>query len=132
MVVIDADTLDAERVQSQEREYFDLLAPAAKQQPFQLVQAVPELEIVFFESPISWETALGHPLQGYHVEDAQTVGRPHHELERLLHEAGLPSRTAFVERLDDMSVTELAHHQVFRRILDFLRHPKTGRRRNPA
>jgi len=119
-LLMDADTVDASRAREQERVYFDLLRPAAQQTPFRLFLAVPELEIVFLETPyFAPQIAANEP-------DSETLRmtRPKHRLEQFLSSAGFASEKAWIETLDETAIQSLAEHPLFVAVIAFVRRPQ--------
>lgn len=131
-VLLDADTLDHERVASQEREWSDLLRTGAKQRPFRIIQAVPQIEVVLFESDLRWEAILGKSLQEWGVEQSEALARPSETLRLVLDRARIPSRLKFYERVDRESLAVMAEHPVFQETIEFLRNPSKRYRHHDA
>lgn len=122
-ILLDADTLDPARVLGQETEWSDLLRATSNQRRFRFVQAVPEIEVVLFESAVRWEELLGRPLEEWGVNQSDALVRPREALRRILGHAQIGTREVLFDRLDAQSIESMADHRMFREIITFLHHP---------
>ena len=122
-VVMDADSVDIERVREQETIYYDLLKARAMGVPFRVLLAVPAIEFLFFESPGVLKD-LGIKVTERDSIDAKY--RPKQALDRLLRQTGTPPHQ-FIERLPDSAIERLSELPLVKELTEFVQKP-TGSR----
>jgi hypothetical protein len=119
--VLDADTVDTQLADEQERIYSDRLAAYAHGVPCAVFLAVPELEHLLFESPSILKRELGVEIPQKDAQEA-TV-KPGDVLERMIRRSSMNKREEFYARLSDLSTEELARLPLIARLIRFLKRP---------
>lgn len=104
-IVMDADSVEIERIHEQERIYYDLLRTRAMDVPFKVILAIPDIVFLFFEDP---EVLKGTGIQMTERDALEAKYRPQQTLERLLPKTGARSRSQFVQSLSDSAIERLA------------------------
>ncbi|AGY56939.1 hypothetical protein [Gloeobacter kilaueensis] len=121
LVVMDADTNDPElaRIRKQELEsYLNWVTPA---QPYRILVALPELEIVFFADPSIVESKLKDGRKLTAVEQNLTQSAPKQLLQSLARERLLPDVTVLLSELTDDDITKMSQHRLFQEVVSFLK-----------
>ncbi len=62
VLVVDSDTTDEHRAREEQRGLEDYLAWGAATTPFKVLQFVPEIEVLFFDSPRTLQRLVGTPV----------------------------------------------------------------------
>jgi hypothetical protein len=103
---MDAETLSPHL--RQELESMAMLAMSGVAAPglFQVFTFVPEIEVVFFESPAALARALGGPMSPATIEEGQLA--PKKTLTQLLKGAKIPDLAALLRKLDEPAIETLA------------------------
>jgi hypothetical protein len=121
-LVMDADTVDADKIKEQEWIYYDLLRTASRKAPFQVFLAVPEIEILFFSDPQALGDFLGTPISSDTLRGAEF--RPKEALEDLLRRTRADERRAWlIEKLDERTAGRLARHPLIQNLATFVAQP---------
>lgn len=122
LLVMNTDTVHHEAIREQEHEVRDLLGAVAIDTPYDVVLAIPELEIVFFHDLDVLANALQMPLD--HDIAVRARYEPRHTLTSLwarsphpIHEPG-----QFLDLFDSRARQRIAQHPLLQQITDFVAH----------
>lgn len=120
LLVMDADTVHQEAIQEQEKVYRELLGAVAINTPYDVVLAIPELEILFFQDPDILARALNLPLEQEVVVNG--IYEPRKTLNAMLRKSPLHihDRSQLLQLLDERARKSLAQHAVVKRIDEFV------------
>jgi len=117
-LVVDADTTDVHRAQSDTRDLLDYLHWGAGSTPFAVMQFVPEIESVFFDCPETLRSLVGHT-----VDDSWlSVGKnaPKVVLQSLTKH---PNSEHWISKLNLSDIDLLRKHPVVAKLREFLEDP---------
>jgi hypothetical protein len=123
VLVVDSDTTDDRRTKVQRRELEEYLAWGAADTPFKVLQFVPELEVVFFDSPSVLRSLVGKSVDK-HAEAAGKLA-PRKVLAMLVPDR---DRLALIDKLRPTDVKELRKHPVIVDLRSFVGSPLSARR----
>lgn len=120
LLVMDADTVNKEAIIEQEKELRELLGAVSINTPYDVVLAVPELEVVFFHDLDS----LAHTLQVAidHEVAVNGVYEPRKTLKTLFMKSPhhIHDQEQFLQLLDDTARKSIAQHPIIQKIKDFV------------
>ncbi|NJM07303.1 hypothetical protein HC891_15595 [Candidatus Gracilibacteria bacterium] len=120
ILVMDADTVHPETLLEQQKVYTDLLGAVAINTPYEVLLAIPELEVIFFQDIRLLEEVLA-----IHVSQETIVNgayQPRQTLNKLLYASPkrLNDRSDFLRSLDETTCKKLAQHALFQSINAFV------------
>lgn len=114
LLVIDADSVDADRVEQQQRELEAYLAWGGNGVPYEVVQFVPTMEAVFFGAPDVLEHLVGRKVDELMLAAGEVA--PRAVLERI----GVPDVQACLEKLTEDDIRKLRTHPAIASIREFV------------
>ncbi|HET7231041.1 MAG TPA: hypothetical protein VFJ16_13605 [Longimicrobium sp.] len=114
LLVIDADSVDADRVEQQQRELEAYLAWGGNGLPYQVVQFVPTMEAVFFDAPDVLEHLVGRKVDELMLAAGEIA--PKAVLQRI----GVPDVEARLDRLTADDIRKLRGHPAIAAIREFV------------
>jgi hypothetical protein len=115
LIVMDAGTFDPAQAESSCIMVKAALRRVSPDDRFDVFAFVPELEIVFFESPGVLARRFGPSVTDQRIIDRGNL-RPGRTLQEILHETGV-SRASFFEELTDAEIDELLQGEQTRQLI---------------
>lgn len=113
VLVLDAETMDEQRVAQQQRDLEDYMRWGGMQMPYAVLQFVPEAEVVFFENPGVLQRLLDRTLPLEVVEAGRSAPR------KMLGSLD-QSTLRLLNQLRDEDLNELRENEVVKTIRDFI------------
>jgi hypothetical protein len=115
VLVLDADSHNSSQVASQQRELSEYLAWGSGTTPFKVIQFVPEIEVLFFESPSVLNRHLGPKFK----KEFEQVGKiaPKRMLTEVLSEK---STLSLIDSLNEVDLGELRRAPEIAGLRDFI------------
>jgi hypothetical protein len=121
-LVLDADTVDAAAVRSQERVIYDPVRAAAYRTPFRLFLMVPQLETVLFRDVEVLSHLTGVEVGQQDLREAEV--RPKQVLEELLRlSPQVKTREALLTRMDAGTAARIRRDPLLLDLFQFVRRP---------
>lgn len=118
VLVVDADTTDDRKAKMQRRDIEEYMAWGGAGTPYKVLQFVPELEVVFFESPTVLRRVVGKAVDE-HVKAAGKLA-PRRVLSML---APGTDESALIDKLRPSDMVALRRHPVIAELRSFVESP---------
>jgi hypothetical protein len=120
LLVMDADTVHHESMSEQAQEIRELLGAVAIHTPYDVILAVPQLEVVLFHDLDLLANTLQLPLD--HEVAVHAVYEPQQTLNALFQQSPrqIQDQEQFVRLLDATARTRLAQHPLIQKIVTFV------------
>jgi hypothetical protein len=120
LFVMDADTVSLEAIVAQEQAFRDLIGAVAIDTPYDVILAVPQLEVIFFYN-VDLLAALLHTTIGQETM-LNGMYEPRKTLDDLLtqNSANVRNRQEFLQSIDDQARQQLAMHPIIQRMTAFI------------
>lgn len=120
LLVMDADTVHHEAILEQEKELRELLGAVAIHTPYDVILAIPQLEVIFFQDlgvlantlqlPIDHEVAVNGAYEPQKALNALFKQSPYH----------IQSQGQFLQLLNDTTRHHIAQHPIIQKIVEFV------------
>lgn len=122
LLVIDSDTVHHEAILEQEKEIRDLVGAVAINTPYEVLLAIPQLEVIFFQDigvlasalqlSIDHEAVINAAYEPQKVLNALFTQSPHH----------IQHQGQFLQLLDDAARQRIVQHPIIQKIVQFVAH----------
>lgn len=120
LLVMDSDTVHHEAILEQEKGMRELLGAVAINTPYDVILAIPQLEVIFFQDldvlastlqlPLDHEVAVNGAYEPRKVLNALFKQSPHH----------IQDQGQFLHLLDDATRQHIAQHSIIQKIVQFV------------
>lgn len=122
-IVLDADTLDKNRILEQKWVFFDLLRTRLQQTPCKVFLAIPEIEIIFFQNTNLLSKIVNVEIRQDEIQEAQY--KPKYILDKILSRSNIQNKHELIEHIDISYAKELKKHLLIRSLMKFLNKPSS-------
>jgi hypothetical protein len=120
LLVMDADTVNSEAIHEQEKEYSELLGSVAINTLYDVILAVPELEIILFQDIDTLSRLLNTPIDQEMVINSAFEPRKTLDILFKKNTHAIRNRHQLVRLLDEDARKKLGHHPIIKRINEFV------------
>jgi len=120
LLVMDADTVHQEAILEQEKAYRELLGAVAINTPYDVVLAIPELEVIFFQDLDVLAAILRMPINKEVA--VNSLYEPRKTLSMLLKKSPqhIHDTSQLLQLIDEQARKKMAQHSIIRKIEDFI------------